>query len=216
MKSKFNVEVQRNLSINHPFYGITRIISILISITLLISSFIGDVGRIADDFYISNGYGISGIIILVIPLAIAIYLAKIAIEIILRNRTKGFSSVEMISCIFCIIGIFNYSIYFEATNDKRMAYLLIVYFIIWGISILGNMVIKYRFWKDIYEEGIKLYGDRFKEYHEVVIENSKPLTDKEQLNICINSLNFDDIGFCGNLVKLQMKYKKWRENNRIA
>ena len=216
MKSKFNVEVQRNLSITHTFYGITRIASILISIILLISSFIGDVGRIADDFYISKGCGISGIIILVIPLAIAIYLAKIAIEIILRNRTKGFSSVEMISCIFCIIGIFNYSIYFEATNDKRMAYLLIVYFIIWGISILGNMVIKYRFWKDIYEEGIKLYGDRFKEYHEVVIENSKPLTDKEQLNICINALNFDDIGFCGNLVKLQMKYKKWRENNRIA
>lgn len=216
MKSKFNVEVQRNLSINHPFYGITRIVSILISITLLISSFIGDVGRIADAFYISKGYGISGIIILVIPLAIAIYLAKIAIEIMIRDRIKGFSSAEMISCIFCIIGIFNYSIYFEATNDKRMAYLLIVYFIIWGISILGNMVIKYRFWKDIYEEGIKLYGDRFKEYHEVVIENSKPLTDKEQLNICINALNFDDIGFCGNLVKLQMKYKKWRENNRIA
>ena len=170
MKSKFNVEVQRNLSITHTFYGITRIASILISIILLISSFIGDVGRIADDFYISKGYGISGIIILVIPLAIAIYLAKIAIEIILRNRTKGFSSVEMISCIFCIIGIFNYSIYFEATNDKRMAYLLIVYFIIWGISILGNMVIKYRFWKNIYKEGIKLYGDNFEEYHEVVIE----------------------------------------------
>ncbi|CAM2079678.1 MAG: hypothetical protein NSGCLCUN01_03905 [uncultured Clostridium sp.] len=212
MKSKFNVEVQRNLSINHPFYGITKIVSILISITLLISSFIGDVGRTADDFYISKGYGISGIIILVIPLAIAIYLAKIAIEIILRNRTKGFSSVEMISCIFCIIGIFNYLIYFEATNDKRMAYLLIVYFIIWGISILGNMVIKYRFWKDIYEEGVKLYGDRFKEYHEVVIENSKPLTDEEQFNICINAFNFDDVGLIVSLIKLQIKYKKWREN----
>ncbi|CAM2078656.1 MAG: hypothetical protein NSGCLCUN01_02857 [uncultured Clostridium sp.] len=212
MKSKFNVEVQRNLSINHPFYGITKIVSILISITLLISSFIGDVGRIADDFYISNGYGISKIIMFLIPFSILIYVTKIGIEILIGNRIEGFSINEMIIYILGTIGVFNYLIYFEATNDKRMAYLLIVYFIIWGISILGNMVIKYRFWKDIYEEGVKLYGDRFKEYHEVVIENSKPLTDEEQFNICINALNFDDIGLCGNLVKLHMKYKKWREN----
>lgn len=212
MKSKFNVEVQRNLSINHPFYGITRIVSILISITLLISSFIGDVGRIADDFYISKGYGISELIMLLIPLAIPIYLAKIAIEIMVGNRIEGFSINEMIIYILGTIGVFNYFIYFEETNDKRVAYLLIVYFIIWGISILGNMVIKYRFWKDIYEEGVKLYGDRFKEYHEVVIENSKSLTDEEQLNICINAFNFDDVGLIVSLIKLQTKYKKWREN----
>lgn len=212
MKSKFNVEVQRNLSINHPFYGITKIVSILISITLLISSFIGDVGRTADDFYISKGYGISGIIILVIPLAIAIYLAKITTEILIGNRIEGFSINEMIIYILGTIGVLNYFIYFEETNDKRMAYLLIVYFIIWGISILGNMVIKYRFWKEIYEEGVKLYGDRFKEYHEVVIENSKPLTYKEQLDICINAFNFDDVGLIVSLIKLQTKYKKWREN----
>lgn len=200
MKSKFNVEVQRNLSINHPFYGITRIVSILISITLLISSFIGDVGRIADDFYISKGYGISELIMSLIPLAIPIYLAKIVIEIMVRNRIKGFSIDEMVIYILGCIGILNYFIYFEATNDKRIAYLLIVYFIILGISILGNMVIKYHFWKDIYEEGIKLYGDRFKEYHEVVMEYSKPLTYKEQLDICINAFNFDDVGLIVSLI----------------
>lgn len=212
MKSKFNVEVQRNLSINHLFYGITRILSSIICIILFFSSFIGNVGRIADNFYSSNDYGISELIMLLTLLGIPIYLFKIGIEIILRNRIEGFSINEMIIYILATIGVFNYSIYFESTKDKRVVYLLIIIFIIFLIKVLGELVIKYRFWKDVYEEGIKLYGDSFKEYHEVVIENSKPLTDREQLDICINAFNFDDVGLIVSLIKLQIKYKKWREN----
>ncbi len=188
---------------------------IISEIGLIIFSFIGDVGRIANEFYISNRIGIVQLILLLAIFTLPIYLMKFSLEF-MNNKGIKFSIIEFIACIFAGIVIFNYWIYYELTNNKKVIYLGICCLIIWLIKCLISIVLQYRFWKEIYVEGIKLYRDSFEEYHEVVIKNKKHLTDREQLDICINLFNSE----CGlisiDLVKLQIKYKKWRENNKIA
>lgn len=40
-------------------------------------------------------------------------------------------------------------------------------------SFLVNKIVEYKFWCEIYIEGIKVYGENFKEYHNVEIEISR-------------------------------------------
>lgn len=215
MNSKYNINIYGNLEIKNKFYVLAKLLLTISEVGLIIFSFIGDVGRIANEFYISNGIGVVKLILLLSVLSFPIYLMKISLEF-MNTQSIKLSIVEFMGCIFAGMVMFNYCIYYDLTNNKKVIYLVICCLIIWLIKSIISIVLQYCFWKEIYEEGIKLYGDRFEEYHEVVIEYNKSLTDREQLDICINLFNSD----CGlvsiALVKLQIKYKKWRANNKIA
>ncbi|MBS6503337.1 MAG: hypothetical protein KH415_17250 [Clostridium sp.] len=211
MNSKYNINVYENLEIKNKLYVLAKLLLIISEIGLILFSFIGDIGRTANEFYVSNRIGVTQLILLLAIFNFPIYLMKIALEF-MNTQSIKFSIKEFIGCIFASMVIFNYWIYYELTNNKKVIYLVICCLIIWLIKCLISIVLQYRFWKEIYEEGIKLYGDSFEEYHKVVIKNKKHLTDREQLDICINLFNSD----CGlisiDLIKLKSKYKKWREN----
>lgn len=211
MTNNYNINIYENLEIKNKFYAIAKVLLIISEIGLVIFSFIGDIGRTANEFYISNEIGIVKLILLLSVFSFPIYLMKISLEFINTQGIK-ISIIEFISYIFATIVICNYWIYYELTNNKKVVYLVFCCLMIWLIKCLISIIVQYNFWKNIYEEGIKLYGDKFEEYHEVVIENKKHLTDREQLDICINLFNSD----CGlisiDLIKLKSKYKKWREN----
>ncbi len=215
MNSRYNINIYENLEIKNRFYSLAKVFLIISEVGLIIFSLIGDVGRIANEFYISNGIGVVKLILLLSVLSFPIYLMKISLEF-MNTQSIRLSIIEFIGCIFVCMVIFNYCIYYDLTNNKKVLYLGICCLIIWLIKSLISIIIQYRFWKEIYEEGIKLYGDSFEEYHEVVMEYSRALTDKEQLDTCINLFNSDNSLISIGLVKLQIKYKKWRENNKIA
>ncbi|MDU2674224.1 MAG: hypothetical protein E7C50_00400 [Clostridium sp.] len=210
MNSKYNINIYGNLEIKNKFYVLAKLLLTISEVGLILFSFIGDIGRTANEFYISNGIGVVKLILSLSVFCLPIYLMKISLEF-MNTQSINFSIIELIGCIFAGVVIFNYWIYYDLTNNKKVIYLVICCLIIWLIKSLISIIIQYRFWEKIHEEGIKLYGDSFEEYHEVVIEYNKSLTDREQLDICINLFN----SVCGlisiDLVKLQIKYKKWRE-----
>lgn len=213
MNSNYNINIYGNLSIKNKLYSIAKVLSIISSVGFILFAFIGEIGRIANEFYISNGIGVVQLISLSSVWAGLVYLMKISLEF-MNTKSIKFSIIEFISYIFVCIGIFNYWIYYELTNDKKIGYLLIGYIVIYIIKYLISIFAQYRFWKEIYVEGITLYGDSFEEYHEVVIKYSKPLIDREQLDVCINLFNSDDVGFIVDLIRLQNKYKKWKANKQ--
>lgn len=210
MNSNYNINIYENLEIKNKFYALAKVLLIISEIGLIIFSFIGDVGRIANEFYVSNRIGVIQLILLLAIFSFPIYLMKIALEF-MNTQSIKFSIIEFIGCIFANMVIFNYWIYYDLTNNKKVIYLAICCLIIWLIKCLISIIVQYRFWKEIYEEGIKLYGDSFEEYHEVVIENKKYLTDRGKLDTCINLFNSDNRLISIDLIKLQIKYKKWRE-----
>ncbi|MFR2529745.1 MAG: hypothetical protein ACLS9F_19050 [Clostridium paraputrificum] len=209
MKCKYNVEVEQCLSMESQFYGIIRVMLRFICVIALLYCFIGNVGKVADEVYMANGMGVSEVILFSLPVGAVIYSGKLGIEIMMSGVPIKFRFYEIICFAFGYIGAFNYLIYLEKTNDKKLLYLVIIYFVLLGISIIFDKVIRYNLWKKIYKEGIELYGDKFGEYHEVKVNCYEKLTDREQLDILINVFNFGEIDrLIIGLVKLQIKYKE--------
>lgn len=79
-------------------------------------------------------------------------------------------------------------------------------------SFLVNKIVEYKFWCEIYIEWIKVYVENYKEYHNVEIEISRQLTDKEKLDICINKFNFGDSCIAIDLVNFKNRNKLKKVN----
>lgn len=210
MKYKYDVTVNGNIAINTISAGILNIVSKLMVGIILILSFSGDIGRKVDSFYIMNGIGISKLILLCIPFGLVVYMINIAINHFSYKYIK-FSITEFVYGIVACIVTLNYMIYFEETNDRKVIYLFATFIAIVLTTILVNKIVEYRFWKGIYTEGIKLYGEKFKDYHNIEVEFSKELADKEKLDICINRFNFGESCIAIDLIKLQNRYKEYKE-----
>ena len=72
MNSKYNINIYENLEIKNRFYSLAKVFLIISEVGLIIFSLIGDVGRIANEFYISNGIGVVKLILLLSVLSFPI------------------------------------------------------------------------------------------------------------------------------------------------
>lgn len=211
MLNKYDIKINGNIIINSTLIRILNIVLSLISSMLVIFSFVGNIARKADSFYMRSGIGVSKLIISSMLFELIIYGTYLSIKFLVNKNIK-FSILELIFGTVVIISFINYGIYFTETNDKNVVYLFAIFMIITLSSFLVNKIIEYKFWKGIYTEGIKLYGESFKEYHNVELEISKQLTDKEKLDICINKFNFGDSCIVIDLINFKNRYKKYKEN----
>ncbi|WP_338631269.1 hypothetical protein [Clostridium baratii] len=209
MKNKYNVTVNGDIKINTISASILNIVSKLMLGIIFILSFSGEVGRTVDSFYSMNGIGISKLVFVCMPLGLMIYMINI---FIVKKHIK-FSIEELVYAIVaCIVNI-NYIIYLCETNDRKVIYLIAIFIVIVLLKILVNKIVEYRFWKGIYTDGIKLYGEKFKDYHSVEVEFNKELDDKEKLDICINRFNFGKSCIAIDLIKLHNRYKSIEKIN---
>jgi hypothetical protein len=214
MKKNYDVKINGNILIN-KFKVVNYVSSIifkLISIVLILGGFFGEIGKFSDNMYLNESLEISRIVRVLFIISFFIYFMMLLTKLMFTKKAK-ISIIEILAGCFIIMSFLNYVVYFQETNDKKVVYLLIIYLVIWTLNISVDILTKYYFWKEIYTEGIKLYGDNFKEYHEININYGKELTDREKLDICINEMSFGKSSIIIDLIKLQMKNKNIKRIN---